>query len=236
MFRVAVLFSCVVACACGMLGDSVVRAQGGRPRPRDDEAPDVRQLDIEADRLQQEFLQNLVNLATSYEEAGEIEKAKETFGTVLTLDPENEQVQEKINELNNRVFEENQTTVEVDVAEGWVNTGIMVAKDRPVRIEAQGSYRFIVNEELGPTGFPTGDPSTQIIDGIPAGTLMGVVFPRNRPQGEGQQLQPFSIGASREYSPTEDGVLYLRVNLPANHRCVGKLVAAFSGNIAPAMP
>ncbi len=236
MFRVAVLFLCVVACACGLLGDSVVCAQGGRPRPRDDDAPDVRQLDIEADRLQQEFLQNLVNLATSYEEAGEIEKAKETFGTVLTLDPENEQVQEKINELNNRVFEENQTTVDVDVAEGWVNTGVMVTKDRAVRIEAQGSYRFIVNEEVGPTGFPTGDPSTQIIDGIPAGTLMGVVFPRNRPQGEGQQPQPFSIGESREFTPTEDGVLYLKVNLPANHRCVGKLQAAFSGNIAPAMP
>jgi hypothetical protein len=222
-----------------MVGASdVALAQGGRPRDRDDDdAPDVRQLDMQAQQLQQEFLQNLVELATGYEEAGEIEKAKETFRTVLTLDPENAQVQAKIEELDNRVFEENQTSVDVDVTAGWVNSGIRVTKDRPIRIEAQGSYRFSVIEELGPTGFPTGDPSTQMIEGIPAGTLMGVVFPLNRPQGQGDnQPQPFFIGASREYTPTEDGILWLRVNLPANHRCVGKLEAAFSGNIAPASP
>lgn len=238
MGRFAALVSCVVACVCGIVGDSVVQAQGGRPR-RNDDVPDVRELDLEATRLQQEFLQNLVTLATSYEEAGETEKAKETFRTILTLDPENEQIQAKIEELDNRVFEENQTTVDVDVTAGWVNTGIALTKDRPIRIEAQGQYRFIVNEEVGPTGFPTGDPSTQIIDGIPAGTLMGVVVPANRPQGQGrnqEQPQPFQIGASREYTPTEDGVLYLRVNLPAGHRCVGKIVAAFAGNITPATP
>jgi hypothetical protein len=225
---------CIAVGTCNLLASAAL-AQGNRPR--DEDAPDVRQLDMQAQQLQQEFLQNLVDLATGYEEAGELEKAKETFRTVLTLDPENEQVQAKIEELDNRVFEENQTTVDVDVAEGWVNTGILVTKDRPVRIEAQGTYRFIVNEELGPMGFPTGDPSTQIIDGVPAGTLIGVVFPTSRPQGqnrEEQQPQPFFIGASREYTPTEDGILYLRVNLPAGHRCVGKLEAAFSGNIAPA--
>lgn len=240
MFRIAALVACVAACMFCLLEDTMVLAQGGRPR-RNEEVPDVRELDLEAQRLQQEFLQNLVTLATSYEEAGEIDRAKETFRTVLTLDPENEQVQAKIEELDNLVFEANQTMVEVDVAAGWVNTGILLTKDKPVRIEAQGTYRFIVNEEIGPTGFPTGDPSTQIIDGIPTGVLMGVVVPGNRPQGQGRtqqqdQPQPFAIGASREYTPTEDGLLYLRVNLPENHRCVGKVVAAFAGNIAPAMP
>lgn len=234
MIRQSTVFLCVVV---GMCGGWAVAAQAQGNRQRDDDAPDVRQLDLQAQQLEQEFLQNLVELATGYEEAGELEKAKETFRTVLTLDPENEQVQARIEELDNRVFEENQTTVDVDVTEGWVNTGILVTKDRPIRIEAQGSYRFIVNDELGPTGFPTGDPSTQIIDGIPAGTLMGVVFPTSRPQGQGgevEQPRPFLIGASREYTPADDGILYLRVNLPAGHRCVGKLVAAFSGNIAPA--
>jgi hypothetical protein len=235
MFHASIRFTCVVALTWGLTASAL--AQGNRPRDRDDEdAPDVRQLDMQAQQLQQEFLEDLVELATGYEEAGEIEKAKETFRTVLTLDPENAQVQAKIEELDNRVFEENQTAVDVDVTAGWVNSGIRVTKDRPIRIEAQGSYRFSVIEELGPTGFPTGDPTTQMVDGIPAGTLMGVVFPLNRPQGEEQQPQPFFIGASREYTPTEDGILWLRVNLPSNHRCVGKLEAAFSGNIAPASP
>lgn len=233
MNRQSTFILCVAVGVCG-LWSTAVQAQGNRPRDRDEDVPDVRQLDLQAQQLEQEFLQNLVELATGYEEAGELEKAKATFRTVLTLDPENEQVQAKIEELDNRVFEENQTSVDVDVTEGWVNTGIMVTQDRPVRIEAQGSYRFIINEELGPAGFPTGDPSTQVVDGIPAGTLMGVVFPTNRPQGGEQQPQPFFIGASREYTPTESGILYLRVNLPAGHRCVGKLEAAFAGNIAPA--
>ena len=44
---------------------------------------------------------------------------------------------------------------------------------------------------------------------------------------------PFEIGASKEFTPKEDGVLLLNINLPQGHKSTGKLLVRIAGHIKP---
>ena len=43
--------------------------------------------------------------------------------------------------------------------------------------------------------------------------------------------EPFEVGTSKEFTPKEDGILLLNVNLPAGHKSTGKLRVHVSGHI-----
>lgn len=42
--------------------------------------------------------------------------------------------------------------------------------------------------------------------------------------------EPFEVGSSKEFKPSEDGILLLNVNLPAGHKSTGKLKLHISGH------
>ena len=43
--------------------------------------------------------------------------------------------------------------------------------------------------------------------------------------------EPFEIGTNKEFTPKEDGILHLNVNLPAGHKSSGKLRVHVSGHL-----
>ncbi len=203
-------------------------------------APNIRLLDREADRLQQDFLSNLQQLAQSYEAAGETAKATQTLRKILDIKPDAEGVKEKLKELDNRVFETNSATVDVDVAKGWVPSGLRVEEGRVVRFEAQGSYRYIVNATLGPEGFSTDDPKSDMADRIGTGALMGWVVPERDPKPNPQKRRgdapdlgrPFPIGTKAEVTPDKTGLLFFRLNLPLGSTSNGKIKVKISGHFS----
>ena len=143
----------------------------------------------------------------------------------------------KLKELEEKVFEDNQQEIEIDSAKGWVSTGLKVTKGQPVRVEAEGSYKFIVNTDLGPDGFATQDVARDMGDGIAAGALMGTVFAE--PMQRGQQPRPtglIQIGRGAEIKPDADGVLFLRLNVPIGSKCIGKVKVRLTGNIGGGPP
>jgi hypothetical protein len=111
-----------------------------------------------------------------------------------------------------------------------------VTKDEPIRFEAEGTYRYIINETVGPDGFTQQDLMRDMAAGVPSGALMGLIVPAPRPgQREPPQPDPpFVIGSAREIEPSSDGTLLLRLNVPQGHKCVGKVKVNISGNIKPA--
>ncbi len=205
------------------------------------QSPSVRQLDKEAERVRNEYLERLNNLATAYDEAGEMEKAKATLRQILEIDPQAEAAQEKLDELENRVFEQKTVTVDVDVSRGWVSSGLLVEKGKPIRFEAEGSYKLIANATLDPDGYPTADLTRDVVAGIDFGKLMGLVVAR--PQGPNRKKKPqpgtpFAIGTKTEATPERDGLLFLRLNIPGGTKSNGKLKVTISGNIRskPGLP
>lgn len=196
----------------------------------------TRPLDVQADKLQLDYLKGLAELASNYEKAGDIEKSTAMLKEILKIKPDTESVKNKLKEFEEMVFDKVNQVIEVDTASGWINTGIMVFKDKPLRMEAIGTYKFIVSETLGPEGFQDDQAAKDLVSGIPAGALIGVVTPpqkgrNNRNQGD---AKPFEIGKGREVNPKEGGLLLLKVNAPPQAKCIGKIKVKISGNIAPA--
>ena len=220
----------IAAClpACLLLSAPPLRAQqGGKPNPAT-----IRQLDLEADRLQEGFVEELTKLADGYEAAGDLAKTRATLRRILQIDPNRKDVEERIDEMQNRVFENNEVTLEVDVARGWTPTGLTVEKGKPFRIEAEGSYKLLLNATLSAEGIADGDINRDMTSGIRLGALMGVVFP---PPSKNRRVKPkpgppFSLGEAREYVPDESGTLFLRLNVPAGTKSVGKVKVTVSGN------
>lgn len=209
-------------------------AQARRPKP--DSPASIRQLDDKASELEQQYVTGLLDLAKGYEDAGQTEKAKAVLRDLLKVKPDADAVKSKLAELDELVFEEHSQTIEIDVTRGWTTTGLFVRKDQPIRFTASGTYRLILNEEVGPGGLSTSDVMRDMAAGVPSGAVMGIIAPPPRP-GQRQPPQlgaPFSVGASRDYTPNEDGALLLRVNLPPGTKSIGKVRVVVSGNIRTA--
>ncbi len=110
-------------------------------------------LDSKAQSLEQTYLTGLLEVADGYEEAGQIDKAREALEAILKLKPDSEAVKSRLAKLDEAVFDANSHLVEVDVTKGWTATGIVVVKGEPIRFEADGTYRYIINETIGADGF-----------------------------------------------------------------------------------
>lgn len=219
----------------GALGGAAALGQGATRKPKPATPSQLKSLDAEADRLQQSFLSGLDDLAKSYEDAGQVEKSKAMLRQILELDPENATAQQKLKAFDEAVFSANEVDIEVDASRGWTATNLAVAKDKPVRFTADGTYKFIVNETVGPDGFSTQDVVRDMAD-APLGALVGVVVPPRRPGEHGDERQrptgrTFLIGTQSEFTPLEDGIVYLKLNVPPASKCVGKVRVVVSGNI-----
>ena len=204
-------------------------AQVRRPtRPGDD----VRTVESRAQEARQTYLTQLADLAKTYEAAGDVDKAQATLREILKITPDNDGVRNKLRELGDKVFDENQRVIEIDSAKGWFSTGLKVMKGEPIRITAEGSYKFIVTADVGPDGFPSGDVMREMSDKAPCGALMATIVPEPTPRNRTPQpIEPFAIGGSREVEPEVDGLLLLRLNIPPNSKCIGKVKARVAGNI-----
>lgn len=201
-------------------------AQGRKPT-----ASELRALDIQAEKAEQDYLKSLVELATQYESAGEIERSKAVLRQILRIKPDVESIKNKLKQYDEEVFQRNTWEVELDVSRGWTPAGVAVTRDQTVRIQAAGTYRIIINQELGPDGYRTNESSKDFVSGIPTGALIGMIAPAQRQRNQPEPT-PFLIGTSLELKPRETGILFLRVNSPPQAKNTGKLKVRLSGNFS----
>ncbi|REJ85824.1 MAG: hypothetical protein DWQ34_28265 [Planctomycetota bacterium] len=210
-----------------------VTGQSRKPRP--DSPANLKALDQKAEDLQRSYLTGLYDLAEGYEDAGQLEKAKQALQEILKIKPDAEGVKTRLQEIEDAVFDGTSHVVEVDASKGWITTGVFVKKDQPVRLTADGTYRYIVNESLGPEGFRGEDVMRDMASDVPNGAVMALIVPPPQ-QGQRQPPKPsgpFTIGKARDLEPPADGMLLLRINVPPGSKCIGKLKVTLSGNIQP---
>lgn len=247
--------SLLVVVACGAIvwsegsralaqtGTSKAKTKIGTSKTK---AADSKELDLRAEKTLDAFVADTVKLADEYEKAGKFEEAQEQLRTVGKLKPELPGLKEKIDKLGEAVFETNDFDVDLDVADSWKRQ-VQVSKGKPVRVEATGNYKLMLSGPVDANGVPTKDLLRDMAAGVRCGALMGVVVPSSdsgaatgaggagagKTTGRGNEKsgEPFEIGANKEFTPKEDGVLHLNVNLPAGHKSTGKLRVHVSGHI-----
>ncbi|MFM8635188.1 MAG: tetratricopeptide repeat protein [Planctomycetia bacterium] len=218
----------VVAILCS--SSSAMAQSGGKKS-----AAAARSLDATAQKLETDFLSGASELASSYEEAGDKDKAKAMLQAILRLRPDAESIKEKLKELEESVFKDRQEVMDLDMSKGWIPTSMTIEKGKKVRLEAIGSYKLLVNDSLGPEGYRS-DDGEMLVSDAPVGALIGIVVaPGGNPsQAKAQGRQPFLVGEKKEITPRDSGLLVLRVNAPPGAKCVGRLKVRISGNFAEA--
>lgn len=215
--------------ACGVL----VEAQTGKSKakPKAVSAGEMKKLDVRMEDVQKSFVKETATLIRDFEEAGQPERAKLLLEVLLKLDPKNDQLQKKLDAINDQILNQSEFEYELDVSRSWVTVGV-VTGGKLARITAEGDYKFDANGKLTATGVPTQDPANDMVPGIPLGTLIGVVMPANpQPNRNNNANRPptFAVGAEHEWTPKQDGVLLLKVNFPPGTKCTGKLKLKVSG-------
>lgn len=197
---------------------------------------ETKELDARAEKNLENFLNDTAKLAEDFEKAGKFEEAQEQMRTILRLKPDLPGIKERMEKLNEALFESNEIDVEQDVKEGWAMR-VLVSKGKPVRVESTGEYTLSFNMKVDGGGLSTKDPGTDMAAGVRCGALMGMVFPTpdpSKPQGKNDKPgEAFEIGTSKEFTPKDDGVLLLRVNLPPGNKSIGKLKVRVSGHVKP---
>jgi hypothetical protein len=211
----------VVAMAWGAgwsLGAEAAKSKSGK-------SVNTKELDVRANELQESFVRQTADLARSYEEAGHWEKAKSLLQTLVKLNPKIPGVDAKLKELDDKILTANESDLEVDTSAGWGEPCGQVFKGRPFKVQSAGEYRFMATLTVGPDGFATRDPVKEMAADVPCGALMGLIVTKGKPG------KPFQIGTGQTVTPKEDGVLFLKVNVPPGHKCNGRLKVRLSGYV-----
>ncbi len=193
----------------------------------------MRAFELREKKAREQFLRDTAQLAKDYEEAGLLEKAKNLLKTVQRVDGSIAGVKEKLDTIEETILSANPYEFQVDTAKGWGEPVARVEQGKKFRVAAKGSYKFVVEEMVGPTGFPSDDPLRQMIKGIPGGALMAIVIPLNDRGKPGKPGQPVEIGEGKEITPKENGLLFIGVNAPAGNKNQGKIAVQLSGYVAP---
>lgn len=192
-------------------------------------------LDVKANEIQDNFVKEAETLAGEYYEAGDLDKARLLLKAVQTLKPDRANLNEKLKLLDEEQLSANETSIEINVRNGWEATGLMVVAGKPMRFKSEGSYKFDLSGQVSPVGFSVGKGPQDVVPDIPLGALVGIVLTEKPVPGakedDKKKDRPFMIGLGCEYTSQKDGMLYLRVNAPPECKNMGKIKVEVSGGV-----
>jgi hypothetical protein len=220
----------IVACAAG---PAFGQTSGTKARQRPANPPELKRLEAKAEEIRESFLRDTNQLIKQFEDVGQYEKAKVLVDALAKLDPQNEPVKTKLDELSTKILDAGEFEVGLNPGKSWQPVGT-VERGQPVRILVTGDYRIVANIEAGPDGAPSDNPAEDLIPHVPFGAVMAVIADADAAKrAADKQPRPFTIGSRYEKPAERDGVLFLKVNVPPGAMCTGRLTALVSGATKP---
>lgn len=227
--RTATIAVCLGALAAPALGEQGTTK--GKARPAN--PPELKRLDAKVEEVREAFLRDTAKLILSFEDAGQYERAKMLLESLQKLDPSNELVRKKIAELNALMLESSEFEIDIDPGESWQPVAL-VARGKPLRIVVSGDYKLVASTTATADGAPSGNPAEDLIPHVPFGAVMAVIANPTAGGPQTNQLpNPFKVGGKYERPADQDGLLYLKVNVPPGAKCTGRLKAKISGATQP---
>ncbi len=208
----------------------------GKSRPANQ--PELKRLDAKVEEVRDSFLRETTKLILSFEDAGQYDRAKMLLESLQKLDPKNQVVNSKIAELNQQILDASEFEIDIDPSESWQPVGI-VTRGKPLRILVTGDYKLLTSITATADGAPSDNPTEDMIPHVPFGAVMAVIAnpaAAGGPNGNAPNApkpKPFTVGSKYERPADQDGLLYLKVNVPPGAKCTGRLEAKISGATQP---
>lgn len=209
-----------------------------KAKSRPANAPELKRLDAKVEEVRESFLRDTTKLILSFEDAGQYDRAKMLLESLQKLDPKNQVVNSKIAELNQQILDASEFEVDIDPGKSWEPVGL-VAKGKPLRILVTGDYKLLTSITATADGAPSDNPAEDMIPHVPFGAVMAVIAnpaAAGGPNGgapNAPKPKPFTVGSKYERPADQDGLLYLKVNVPPGAKCTGRLEAKISGATQP---
>ena len=198
-----------------------------------------------AEKLQREYVRGAVDLAGEYEKAGDPAGAIALLESVRTVVPDAAGLDARLRELREDVLSGGETELVLNAPTDWTPVA-RVGAGRPFRVAAAGELRLTMTGTISPAGLPPGGPRAGLMPEFPVGALLGTYLDpqraardrarRGRPPRDEPEQETFLIGAGgpEERASGVDGVLLVRLNVPAGAKVVGRLKLTLSGEVLPA--
>ena len=238
-FYPLVLRALVIAiCLSGLTTPADAQPASVKSRAKPANPPELKRLDAKVEEVRESFLRDTTKLIKSFEDVGQFERAKVLLEALQKLDPKNEPVKNKLAELNKQILDTSEFEIDIDPGESWQPVG-MVAKGKALRILVSGDYKLLTSITATADGAPSDNPAEDLIPHVPFGAVMAVIAnpgAADGPDGNRQNNQrprPFTVGSEYERPAEQDGLLYLKVNVPPGAKCTGSLEAKISGATKP---
>lgn len=225
-------------CLCSISSQAQTGKSKAKTKPIT--AAELKKLDSKLEEVQGSFLRDTASIIKGYEDGGQYERAKILLEVLRKLDPKNEQIKKKLEQLDEQILDSSEFDLELDPSKGWQPIG-SVTKERLIRIEVDGDYKVIATLTIGPDGVPVKDPVNDMVASAPLGAVVAMIVPpAGTPnaggggggqggQGRQQNNNAFTVGAKYEQSAARDGTLMLKVNVPQGSKCTGKLKVSVGG-------
>lgn len=227
--RKFLVVSCLVCACMGLMWSASTTAVHGQVKKKVDKKKkpiaNTEAIDTKVKQVEATFIRETEQFASDYFDAGHYEKARELLEIVVKIKPDSESALTKIKYIDEQMLTANDLEVEVNAAMGWQTAKVMVTRDQPIRMEVEGTYRFVVNTTLDFKGFPAEDVDKEMSNAVAAGGLMGVIV-----NEMGKPGRPFPVMSS-DFKPDATGKLFFRVNAPADNKNVGKIKVKLSGAV-----
>ena len=211
----------------GFIVQSIAMGQSSRDRRRDSTPPSARALEMRMQKAEEALVSEYKDVALEYYKQDDKEKALQLLGRLRKLAPEMPGLEDQIKSISEEMMQANELELEIDTSKSWGNAVANVQEGKAFRLLAAGDYKIKYETTVSINGLPAEDDTQHHVEGIPFGALIGVVV------SEGKIGKPFAVKNELEYSPKKSGQLFLRVNVPADVRCTGKIKIRMSGAVAP---
>lgn len=91
-----------------------------------------------------------------------------------------------------------------NTSNGWTNTGWVVRKGQRIRVTGDGKVSLGKGQNSPPSGLPELEDNQKLLKNVPTGALIAVIGDDNN--------DFIYVGASREFTATRDGALFLGIN------------------------
>ena len=171
----------------------------------------------------EKFIKDMEKVALDYERTGQSDKAKEVYKDMLRVVPVYSEAQSKLEKIKGKELTAEKKIINLQVNEGWQDTGLDCVEGKPLVIVADGEWTFKLTKKVTPDGIEI----PKDLRDFPLGALVGVIV-----SSDDKENRPFLVGSKLEITAKKSGRLKLCVydNDPSDN--LGRLNVTISGTFA----
>lgn len=174
----------------------------------------------------EKFIKDMEKVALDYERTGQSDKAKEVYQDMLRVVPVYSEAKSKLDKIKGKELTAEKKVINLQVNQGWQDTGLDCVEGKPVVILADGEWTFRLTKKVTPDGIEI----PKDLRDFPLGALVGIIV-----SPDDKENRPFLVGSKLEITAKKSGRLKLCVydNEPDDNQ--GRLNVTVSGTFATSL-